>query len=278
METYRGLVLAQRSAGDKGKFIDILTEQNTVQEVYVRGGKKASSSALSATQQFSYATFSISKRGDRCYFDSATPIRIFYRLRESLARLSLAVYFCDLTRFTVRDLPVPQEQCEIMRLMLNTLHYLENGLCDTALLKPIFELRLMTELGMMPDILICRGCGAYLPHQLYFYVRDGYYRCASCAEPDPEETPIFLHAPVLQAMRHIIFADFQRLYRFRLGAKNLAALQRCVEQFTLYHLDLVPRSLTFYHEVTDKRQSETLPNQNAPDGREKPAEPSPTDI
>ena len=188
------------------------------------------------------------------------------------------MYFCDLTRFTVRDLPVPQEQCEIMRLMLNTLHYLENGLCDTALLKPIFELRLMTELGMMPDILICRGAAHICRINFIFMFGTGITAVPRVLRPDPEETPIFLHAPVLQAMRHIIFADFHRLYRFSARREESRALQRCVEQFTLYHLDLVPRSLTFYYEVTDKRQSETLQNQNAPDGREKPAEPSPTDI
>ena len=36
MEIYQGLVLAQRTAGDRGKFIDILTEKNTMAEVYVR--------------------------------------------------------------------------------------------------------------------------------------------------------------------------------------------------------------------------------------------------
>ena len=60
METYKGLVLAERNAGDRGKFIDILTENNTVQEVYVRGAKKASSAATSLTQLFSYAVISSS--------------------------------------------------------------------------------------------------------------------------------------------------------------------------------------------------------------------------
>ena len=48
MEIYRGLVLAERSAGEQGKFIDVLTEHNTVQEIYVRGAKKNSSMPPSA--------------------------------------------------------------------------------------------------------------------------------------------------------------------------------------------------------------------------------------
>lgn len=175
MEIYRGLVLAERSAGEQGKFIDVLTEHNTVQEIYVRGAKKNSSAGLSATQLFSYATFSVQKRRNQWYLDSAEPIRIFYRLRESLSRLSLAMYFGELIRLSVREHQTPEENCFVMRLMLNTLHYLESGQRSEALLKPIFELRLMTELGMMPDLLMCRGCGVFLPKRLYFSVEKGCF-------------------------------------------------------------------------------------------------------
>ena len=161
MEIYRGLVLAERSAGERGKFIDVLTEHNTVREIYVRGAKKNTSAGLSATQLFSYANFSIRKQQKGLYLDSAEPIRIFYRLRESLSRLSLAMYFSELVRLSVREHQTPEENCFVMRLMLNTLHYLENGERSEALLKSIFELRLMTELGMMPDLLMCRSCGVF---------------------------------------------------------------------------------------------------------------------
>lgn len=140
MEIYRGLVLAERSAGERGKFIDVLTEHNTVREIYVRGAKKNTSAGLSATQLFSYANFSIRKQQKGLYLDSAEPIRIFYRLRESLSRLSLAMYFSELVRLSVREHQTPEENCFVMRLMLNTLHYLENGERSEALLKSIFEL------------------------------------------------------------------------------------------------------------------------------------------
>ena len=67
MEIYRGLVLAERSAGERGKFIDVLTEHNTVREIYVRGAKKNTSAGLSATQLFSYANFSIRKQQKGLY-------------------------------------------------------------------------------------------------------------------------------------------------------------------------------------------------------------------
>lgn len=251
MEIYRGLVLAERSAGEQGKFIDVLTEHNTVQEIYVRGAKKNSSAGLSATQLFSYATFSVQKRRNQLYLDSAEPIRIFYRLRESLSRLSLAMYFGELIRLSVREHQTPEENCFVMRLMLNTLHYLESGQRSEALLKPIFELRLMTELGMMPDLLMCRGCGVFLPKRLYFSVEKGCFFCTDCGAPDSPQEPLLLRAPVLQAMRHILFADYDRLFHFQLGAENLQMLGICTERFVQYHLSLKPKALTFYRSITN---------------------------
>lgn len=251
MEIYRGLVLAERSAGEQGKFIDVLTEHNTVQEIYVRGAKKNSSAGLSATQLFSYATFSVQKRRNQWYLDSAELIRIFYRLRESLSRLSLAMYFGELIRLSVREHQTPEENCFVMRLMLNTLHYLESGQRSEALLKPIFELRLMTELGMMPDLLMCRGCGVFLPKRLYFSVEKGCFFCTDCGAPDSPQESLLLRAPVLQAMRHILFADYDRLFHFQLGAENLQMLGICTERFVQYHLSLKPKALTFYRSITN---------------------------
>ena len=232
MEIYRGLVLAERSAGEQGKFIDVLTEHNTVQEIYVRGAKKNSSAGLSATQLFSYATFSVQKRRNQWYLDSAEPIRIFYRLRESLSRLSLAMYFGELIRLSVREHQTPEENCFVMRLMLNTLHYLESGQRSEALLKPIFELRLMTK-------------------RLYFSVEKGCFFCTDCGAPDSPQEPLLLRAPVLQAMRHILFADYDRLFHFQLGAENLQMLGICTERFVQYHLSLKPKALTFYRSITN---------------------------
>lgn len=256
MTVFKGIVLAERSAGDKGKFIDVLTENNTVQEIYVRGAKKSSSAGLSTTQLFSYANFSAEPKGNRLYFNSAEPIRLFYRLRESLTRLSLASYFSELVRRSIREFRNPEEHCEVLRFMLNTLHYLENGTRQEEFLKPLFELRLMTELGMMPNLLICNCCGAFEPKELYFCVDAGCYVCRDCALPEGRIPPILMGVATLKAMRHIVFADFDKLYNFRLGEENLKRLNLATEQFVNYHLGHRIPSLEFYHAIKNPMEEE----------------------
>ncbi len=254
METFQGIVLAERSANGQGKYIDILTQHNTVQEIYVRNAKKITSGSIAATQQFAYGNFSMEKGKTGWYLVSAEPIRIFYRLRESLTRLSLAVYFCELVRFCVKDYKNKGEQCEVLRLMLNTLHYLENGTRSEAQLKAIFELRLMTEIGMMPNVVACCFCYKYLPKQLYFSVKEGCFCCTECdVHFARQDTTLLLSPPTLQAMRHIVFAPFDRLYNFQLGEENMRDLQQCAEAFSSYHIGQTLRTLRFYHEITENK-------------------------
>lgn len=249
-QTCKAVILARRASGDPGQFVDVFTEQNTVEEIYVYGNKSASSAGVSSLQQFSYATLSVRRgRGGRVYLDSIEPIRIFYNLRAPLSRLSLATYFSELVRLCVPTFRVPGESNEAFRLFLNTLHFLEKGIRDEMLLKPLFELRLMTELGHMPNLLVCQKCGEYLPQRMVFSPAQGVYWCRACAPP--QKGGILAPAAVLTAMRHIVFSDFSRLFSWKLGKENLILLGQIAEAFVQYHLGLRIPALDYYHAVSN---------------------------
>ena len=163
MLTKRCLILQERQAGDAGRFLDILTKTEGVLEVFVRGSKKANSKHLAATQPFAYSKLCLAEKNGRYYVESAEPIHLFYGLREHLTQLALAAYFFDLIRYAV---PTGQQQNFILRLTLNTLYYLTTGNRSEAFLKSVFELRFLSELGMMPDVLVCPVCMEYLPQSL----------------------------------------------------------------------------------------------------------------
>lgn len=233
-----------------GKFIDILTENNTVQEVYVRGAKKASSAATSLTQLFSYAVFSIQQRNGRVYLDSAEPIRIFYRLRESLSRLSLAMYFSELIRLSVREFRPAGETCEVMRLMLNTLHYLENGSREEGLLKPIFELRLMTELGMMPDLLMCRTCGEFLPKTALFLRGRGLFFMSGMRCFLPHAKSDFAPRPCASGHAAHCLCRFPETLSLSSGCRKSGRRTALRRTICTISSGSFPEALTFYHKIT----------------------------
>ena len=119
MLTVEGIVLKERSVGETDKFIDILTKDRGVLELSVKGAKKINGRSGSSTQLFAYSRFCTEQRRNMLYLNSAEPIHIFYGLRDSLKKISLASYFSDVLRFCV----IPEKQNnDVLRLMLNCMH------------------------------------------------------------------------------------------------------------------------------------------------------------
>ena len=246
MTTVEGIVLKERSVGEQDKFIDILTRESGVLEVSVKGAKKINGRSGSSSQLLAYSRFCIDKRGNYLYLNSAEPIHIFYGLRDSLKKISLASYFAEVLRFCIR----PEAQNgDVMRLMLNCLHYLENGERDEKLLKAVFELRLMSETGYMPDVVACRSCGVFEPEELFFCIGDGGFYCADCFESGASEDHMKIKLPVLSAVRHIVLSDFDRLFNFRVSESTQQSLSALAESYLLTHLERSFGTLDFYKSI-----------------------------
>lgn len=246
MTTFEGIVLKERSVGETDKFIDILTKDRGVLEVSVKGAKKINGKSGSSAQLFAYSRFCTDIRRNMLYLNSAEPIHIFYDLRKSLSRISLASYFSDVLRFCV----IPEKQNnDILRLMLNCLHFLEKGEREEAMLKAIFELRLMSEIGYMPDIVACRGCGVFEPEELFFSIADGSFLCADCFEGQENGNFMRVRLPVLSAVRHIVLTDFDRLFNFRVSDGTMTALSRFAEVYLTAHLERQFPTLDFYKTI-----------------------------
>ncbi len=244
MITVEGIVLKERSVGEQDKFIDILTKDNGVLEISVKGAKKINGKSGASTQLFAYSRFCIQQRRERLYLNSAEPIHIFYDLRGSLSRISLASYFADVLRCCIQQ---QTQNGDVMRLFLNTLHYLEKNQRSEKLLKSIFELRLMSEIGYMPDVLACRGCGIYEPSELFFSIGSGGFYCSDCYSADDSYEGFYkIKLSVLNTIRHIVLVDFDRLFNFKISDYVQERLSEISESYLLSHLERGFATLDFY--------------------------------
>ncbi|MDO5560315.1 MAG: DNA repair protein RecO [Oscillospiraceae bacterium] len=246
--TVSGIVIRERSVGEQDKFIDIYTDKCGLIEVSVKGAKKITGAGVSATQLFAYSKFCLTKRRDRYYINSVEPVRIFYGLRNDLCKLSLASYFSEVIAYASHD--VQGGNAEIMRLFLNCLHYLSDSARSERQLKSIFELRFMTECGMMPAVVGCSECGTYLRDRMYFVISEGTLYCSDCFEPGEHKTAVCITKSVLCAVRHIVFADFDRLFNFKVSDASMDVLGFITEQYIIEHLGRTFKTLDFYHDIT----------------------------
>lgn len=246
MTITEGIVLKERNVGEQDKFIDILTKEHGLMEISVKGARKINGKSGSSAQLFAYSRFCVDKRRDRFYLNSAEPIHIFYGLRESVSRISLAGYFAEVLRYTTAELT---DSGNVLRLFLNTLHFLENGTRNEMHLKSIFEFRLMSEIGFMPDVVACRSCGVFEPETLYFGIRDGGFFCDDCFDGSDTEDYREINISVLSAVRHIVLADMGRIFNFRLSDESMSVLASLSEEYLVSHLERHFPTLDFYRSV-----------------------------
>lgn len=240
-----GIVLKERTVGEHDKFVDILTRNSGVVEAVVRGVKKINSKTASSSQLFAYSRFCLQSRGKYIYINSAEPVHIFYKLRNSLSKVSLACYFSDVVRYCVQE---NTDSGSVLRLLLNTLYFLENDRRGEAMLKSIFEVRFMAETGFMPDILACHRCGRFEPEELFIGTSDGVFYCKDCFSGESENF-MKVNAGVLSALRHIVFSEFEKLYSFRVSERTQKSLSDFSERYILSRTERSFRTLDFYRSL-----------------------------
>lgn len=252
----KGLVLRETPVRDNDRYLDILTAEMGRISVYGRGVRSFKSKNMEATLPLCYSNFTLERqKEDFIVLTEAEKLDYFNDSRLGLEINSLCMYVCELLRETA----LPGEaQGDILRLALNTLHALTNSLYDRDIVKAAFELRLMSEIGYMPELGCCMGCGCGAEGDGYnLDIMNGSLLCQKCTEkkldsPEEEGTKlilVLLSRAAVEAMRYIIRAPLTRLFSFRCDMSASAELSSACEQYTLNQMERSFPTLTFYRQV-----------------------------
>lgn len=247
----KGLVLKHRNIGENDRIVTFLTSDLGVVEASARGVKSVRSPLSGAAQLLTYSELCLYK-GRQSYYilDSAETITSFYQIRLDVEKLALASYFCQLAGCVS---PGAETAGEFLRLLLNTLHFLQEDKLSPHQLKSIFELRALSIGGFMPNLVGCTLCGEYQKPQMAFLPLEGLLICGDCfpgSAYDRENGILMaLPEPVLAAMRHIVFSQPERLFGFRLAGDSMNQLAAITEQYTLLHTEGVFKALELYHQM-----------------------------
>ncbi len=230
---------------ENDRLLGILTREYGVLNAFARGAQTPRSRLASSTEQFCYGSMELFFYRDTYTVDTAEVEASFFELRRDLTRLALASYIAELTYELA---PKEENASEYLRLILNTLHFLKTGARQPKLLKSLYELRLLTMAGYMPDLTGCSHCGAYEAEQMSFSVEEGSLICGGCQKEVPTSA-ISVTPGVLQAMRHLVYSEFERLFSFTLSQQGIDELMHLCEQYLRYHVPHRFRTLDFYRSL-----------------------------
>ncbi len=250
----RGLVVMEKRVGESDRLVTLLTAEKGILRAFVHFSGRARGSRLSATRLFTYSRFTIYEGRDSYIIDDAQPIEVFFDLRKEISRLSLAQYFCELSAVLA---PQGSEADGFLRLMLNAMYFLQKGTHPEGIIKSVVEMRMMSLAGYMPDLVYCAKCRCYEADTMFFLPRSGIILCGDCFQPSESQNPepaVALGRGAMTALRHTIYADFGKMFSFRVSPKAESELAEASERYVLETLGRGFGTLDFYHQMSSAKK------------------------
>lgn len=244
-----GLIIKNLNVGEADRIVTILTRGKGIIRASARGARRVNSRLSTATRLFCYSNFTIFKGRDIYIIDDAEPLEFFLGLNDDLEKLALAQYFAQLDGFLAPE----EESAELyLRLILNALHLIVNSSKPLKLIKAVYELRILTMSGYMPDIVACSNCGSYEEDIMYLNPLSGTLLCNHCAVNQHSGEKAVLSKGALAAMRHAVYSDFSKMFSFSLPQPALDELSKASQKYLLSQVERSFTTLDFYNEIATK--------------------------
>lgn len=239
-----GLIIKETNVGENDKLLVILTKDHGIIRAFADGVRRMKSKNSAATSLLCYANFTLYQNKDTYKVSDSSPIELFFELRYHLEELSLAQYFCEMA---IKLTPEEFEPTEILRLLLNSLHFLTNQTKPINIIKAVTELKLISLAGFMPNLTGCAVCGE--DEAFKFSYSEGCLFCLECSSEANDTT--VLNPTVLAAMRHIIYSDFSKIYSFEIPHKDAEILSLITEKYVAQQSEYRFKTLDFYKSVKE---------------------------
>ena len=241
-----GLIIKHQNIGEQDKLVTVLTKDLGVIRAFVRGAKNIRSPKSAATGLLCYSSLSLYQNKEKYIIDDASVTEMFFDLRKDVVKSSLAQYFCELAAYIC---PEGQNASPQLSLILNALYLLAKGTKPEALIKACVELRLCALSGYMPDLIMCKGCGAYEKESMFFSLSSGSLKCSDCFMKKPSPSALEINLSLVHALRHIVFSEDKKVFAFSLPEELLEKLSYITESYTGKILERDLKTLHFYKTI-----------------------------
>ena len=244
--TTQGIVLRETNYKEADKILTVLTRDWGKRTVKARGCRRKNSKLTAASQLLVYSELTLSERGEFTTLTEADPLEQFWSVRQDLETLALASYFAEVAEASAQE----GETCpELLSLLLNCLYALDTLKKPRALVKAVFELRLLCLTGYEPLLDACALCGEEAPAQPRLDLGEGVLCCAACRGRLGGGVSMPLSPGALAAARYIVSGPPKKLFSFALAEESLRRLGQATEAFLMSQQERGFRTLDYYKQL-----------------------------
>lgn len=238
------LIIREKSMGESDKLLTVLSRELGVISVYASGAKSIKSKKGAATSLLSYSSLTLKKKGEYFRVTEASPIEVFFKTGDDIEALALAQYFCELA---IYHAPSDDSSEQVLRLLLNSLYFLSERKRNIFLIKAIVELRFLSIIGYMPNLVACNKCLKYENDIMYFDMVEGCLYCTHCESFQRNFARI--NMSLVMAMRYIVFSEFNKLFSFNLTDEAAKVLSKISERYLINKTENNFKTLQFFNSL-----------------------------
>lgn len=251
----KGLVLRTVDLKESDRLLTIFTEEKGIVTALARGARSLKSRKMAATQQFCYSSFVLYEQGDKYQIKECSLIESFFGIRNSIEGLALAAYIVEV----LADVGVEDKEVDLLRLALNSLYAISSGKYSLDKVKAVFEMRSVSILGFMPEVISCKRCDKR-EGDFFFDIMAGAIECFDChkkaeaahetlAEEHEGHIISILSEGAKNAMCYAIYSPLEKIFSFNVSDEDMNLFCKAAERYMVNHLERSYKSLEFYNEV-----------------------------
>lgn len=179
-----GIIIKQINFGDYDKILSIITEKHGKISAIAKGVRKINSKKSASCELFVKSKFAFAKGRSLDIITETQPVTFFDSLKSALEKIATLFYISELLDQFIEEGDEMQSR-EIYQLLNDFLHLCaKSGQENLFSLTRGFESRLLSVLGVSPDLYNCVKCGSKLfdSQSFRYNPADGGIFCSACGE------------------------------------------------------------------------------------------------
>lgn len=238
-----GLVIKQKNYGNGNIQMNIFTENYGILHATNFNAKRQKNKFAASSQFLSFGEVELYFNRDYVNINSFDVSEAFLPAAEDIVKLSLCTYLSDITYAMLGE---NNPDNRILKNLLNSFYAIAYRNEPLKKIKAVYELRLMTLGGYMPNLEPC-DCGENKFRM--FDLDKGSMGCKKCCGYNS----IRMTEGLYKAMNYIINAEDKKVLAFRGNDVLLDELGIAAEKYLLAHIDKKFPSLEYYKNIKNIR-------------------------
>ena len=237
-----GMVLSTTPVGEYDRRVVLLTKEQGKVSAFAKGSRRPNSPLVGVVNPFTFGEFTMYEGRSSYTIQSAKVINYFSELREDVLGAYYGFYFLEVANYYAREF---NDELEMLKLLYQTMRALTNPHIPDALIRCIYELKILTINGEYPNVFSCRKCKK--KEDLGWF--SAKYAGTLCSECKNDENIIRLDESALYTMQYIITSSIEKLYTFQVSEDVLHTLERILKSYLALYVDRKFKSLKVLEEI-----------------------------